>query len=243
MFSRREPPPPPEPLLPAYGWNVLAAVVVLVYVKTVIALCDALVRQKRLLPADSRKVVHVAAGSWLLFWPLFDDAHWTWRLNIAVPAAFTCTMLLKGALLRDKNDPDVRTMSRTGEPYELLLGPLFFTLAMDVVGLCFFRTQVGALMMAALGVGDGVAPVAGARGSLRYQLLGRGKTVEGSAACFAGTVLGSALFLHLLGLPPVSLATNLALAAVGTIVEAVSPPDVDNLLIPLAVWYAFTHVL
>ena len=243
MFWRREPPPPPESLLPVYGWNILATLAVLVYVKTVIAICDVLVQQKRLKPSDSRNVVHVAAGSWLVFWTLFDDSHWTWQLNIFVPAAFTCTMLLKGAFLNDKNDPDVRTMSRTGEPYELLLGPLFFTLAMDVVGLYCYKTQVGALMMAALGVGDGVAPVAGARGSMYYQLLGRQKTVEGSIACFAGTVVGTIVFLHLLGLPPVSLATNLIVAAVGTIAEAVSPPDIDNLLIPLTVWYTFTYVL
>ena len=140
---------------PLYN-NIAAALVVLVYVKTVIAICDELVRRKMLKPSDSRKVVHVAAGSWLLFWNLFDESHWTWMLNIFVPAAFTFTLTLKGAIIQDKNDPDVRTMSRTGEPYELLLGPLFFTIVMDTVGIYFFRTQVGALMMAALGVGDGV---------------------------------------------------------------------------------------
>ena len=154
-----------------------------------------------------------------------------------MPAAFTFTLTLKGALIRDKNDPDVRTMSRTGEPYELLLGPLFFTVVMDVVGLYFFKTQVGALMMGALGVGDGVAPVAGARGSHRYQLLGRQKTLEGSAACFAGCALGSMLYLHALGLPQISFSDNMLLAAVATAVEAVSPPDVDNLLMPLSVWW------
>ena len=246
MFSRKAPatPPPEPPLLsdPMYN-NIAAALLVLVYVKTVIAVCDVLVKNKVLKGSDSRKVVHVAAGSWLLFWPLFDDAHWTWMLNIFVPAAFTLTLTLKGAIIQDKADPDVRTMSRTGEPYELLLGPLFFTIVMDIVGIYFFRTQVGAIMMAALGVGDGVAPIAGARGTHKYTLLGRPKTLEGSAACLVGCMIGSIVFLSLLGMPPIDLADNAKLALLATVVEAVSPPDVDNFLMPLAVWWAYPRVV
>jgi phytol kinase len=185
--------------------NIAGAVTTLIYIKTVIAACDFLVRRALLAPSDSRKVVHICAGSWLLFWPLFDDAHWSWRLNIFVPFAFTCTLFLKGAIIRDPDDADVRTMSRTGAPFELLLGPLFFTVAMDVVGLRFFRTQVGALMMGALGIGDGLAALVGSRGTHRYQLLGRSKTLEGSAAVFVGTLLGSAFFLRAIGLPAVPL--------------------------------------
>ena len=41
----------------------------------------------------------------------------------------------------------------------------------------------------------------------------------------------------MLGLPPVTLAENATLAAIATLVEAVSPPDVDNFLMPLAcIW-------
>ena len=89
MYKRHVGPPPPEPaIVTVWPWNVAAAVVVLVYVKTVIGICDVLVRRSVLKPADSRKIVHVAAGSWLLFWNLFDDSHWTWTLNILVPAAY-----------------------------------------------------------------------------------------------------------------------------------------------------------
>ena len=194
-------------------------------------------------PSDSRKVVHVAAGSWLLFWNLFDESHWTWMLNIFVPAAFTFTLTLKGAIIQDKNDPDVRTMSRTGEPYELLLGPLFFTIVMDVVGIYFFRTKVG-------GADDGRARRGRRRRadrrrarSHKYTALGRPKTLEGSAACFAGCMAGAVVFLHILGLPPVTLAENATLAAIATLVEAVSPPDVDNFLMPLAVCLAYPRVV
>ena len=50
-------------------------------------------------------------------------------------------------------------------------------------------------------------------------------------------------FLSLLGLPPVTLAENATLAAIATLVEAVSPPDVDNFLMPLATYLAYPRVV
>ena len=236
--------PVTNPYFTPLAQNLLATVAVVVYIKGVIAICDRLVVGKRLSPSLSRKIVHIAAGSWLVFWNLYTTAHWTWRLNIGVPLLFTLTLFLKGAIVRDRDDADVRTMSRTGAPYELLLGPLFFTLVMDVVGLAFFRQQVGALMMAAVGVGDGLAPMVGGRlgdKSVRYTLLGREKTLEGSAAVFVGTWAASWLFLRALGLPQIGSTERHALACVSTVVEAFSPPDVDNLLIPAAIYAAHVH--
>ena len=247
MWSRFFPPPPPllpEPAIPVWGRNCLAALSALVLYKVCafgLAFC---VRRKLLLPATSRKVGHVLAGCvWvLLYWNLFDASHWTWKLNVLVPVAQTLTFILKGAILRDPHDPDVLALCRTGAPYELLLGPLCFALVMDVMGLYFFRTQVGALMMSAMCVGDGVAPLAGAHGTHRYQLLGRSKTLEGSAACFVGCMVGSAVFLHALGLPAVPLYDSAVLALVATLVEAASPSEVDNLLMPLSVWWLHSRL-
>jgi len=187
--------------------------------------------------------VHIAAGSWLLFWPLFDGEHWSYRLNIFVPFAFTCTLFVKGAILKNPNDPDVRSMSRTGQPHELLQGPLLFTLVMDVVGLQFFRTQVGALMMAALGMGDGLAALIGSRGTHHYYVRGHRKSLEGSAVCFFGSLLGGALFLRLLGLPSLPVVSAAIIALAATVVEAISPAQVENLLIPSAAYVAHLCVV
>lgn len=201
--------------------------------------CDAL-RRRNLVSADvSRKIVHVSASCWLLFWPWFDASHWTWRLNITVPAVYSVVMIIKGLVIRDRNDKDVRTMCRTGDPFELCLGPLMYVAVMCVVGLYLFQTEQGVMMMAALGWGDGFAPLIGQRyGKTRYRMLGRGKSVEGSVGCFAATLFGLWFFRWVLGYPALDLPAWVAVAAVGTVVEAVSPSDVDNLLIPLAVFYA-----
>lgn len=43
----------------------------------------------------SRKLVHFAACSFVLFWPLFDPSHWGWRLNITVPVVMSLRLLYK----------------------------------------------------------------------------------------------------------------------------------------------------
>jgi phytol kinase len=103
----------------------------------------------------------MAAGAWVMWWPLFHDGHWTWRLNILVPAVYTVQLLVKGLILQDPNDTDVLTMTRTGNPRELLNGPILFTAIMMGVGLWLFRQRLGVVVMACLGFGDGVAPLMG----------------------------------------------------------------------------------
>ena len=118
----------------------LATFVVLVYVLSLVAMCDMLVKRAWISSAFSRKIVHIGAASWLLFWPLYSptDVGPSWRLNIFVPAAKGLELFVKGAIIRDPNDKDVRSMSRSGSPSELLMGPLQFTGVMTIVGLFLF---------------------------------------------------------------------------------------------------------
>jgi len=67
---------------------------------------------------------------------------------------------------------------------------------MTVVGLFFFRQNVGFLIMAAVGVGDGVAPIVGrrfGRNKYRSPLVPKNadvKSFEGSVGVCVGTLLG-----------------------------------------------------
>lgn len=216
--------------------NLFAAVATVVYVKVVIFLCDAGVSRKVIAGDVSRKIVHCCAGAWIMFWPLFDDAHPSWRLNVTVPAVFMVQLFVKGYFIKDPNDPDVRSMSRTGDPAELLGGPLQFTIAMTTVGLLFYKTSEGVMIMAALGFGDGLAPLAGKRFPVgAFKILGRPKTVSGSATMFVATILGAGFFFSLLAVPPYSALTIGICALVATAAEACAPTDMDNAIIPIAV--------
>ena len=173
--------------------------------------------------------------------PIFSPhalSHWTWVLNIGVPAVFTLKLSAVG-LFAGPDHPDVIAMSRSGRPRDLLFGPLFFTVVMCFTGTALFRDPRAAFIMGALGWGDGLAPVVGmAYGRHKYCLFGPSKSFEGSLTMFVASLCGICLFQYAL---PASTLTGLSLltcAAVATAVEAASPPEMDNLLIPIAMFLA-----
>lgn len=224
------------PFQPAFVWNIIAgALFPLIYITVVIQLMGKLV-VKGFPPDLSRKVIHIAAGSWIWVWPLLDPTDgWSYIFNISVALLWTLMFLQKG-LKGDPNDTAVQTMTRTGDPKELLKGPLFFTLSMEFMGIVFFMTFLGVVTMGFLGWGDGIAPYIGQKyGKHKYKLLGREKSIEGSISVFVFGVLGCFL-LYLLVFYTFPTMTQiyyiLLLGVLATIIEAISPSDVDNLLIP-----------
>jgi phytol kinase len=175
--------------------NLLVAVGTIVYVKVVVGFCDICVSNNIMAPRISRKCIHMAAGAWIIWWPLFSQDHWTWRLNILVPSIYTVQLFVKGCIIKNSDDVDVQTMTRTGDPKELLNGPIFFTLLMNLVGVFFFRQKIGVIVMACLGFGDGVAPLVGYYlpfGSYPTWPFGPNdrKTLSGSLAFVVASVLG-----------------------------------------------------
>ncbi len=226
-------------------WNVIVTIGTLVYIIGIITLMEKMVDRQFLSSDLSRKVIHVAAGSWILFWFFYDKrpGDFSWLLNVVVPFLFFLTFLYKG-MFAPPEDKDVKTMTRTGNPRELLRGPLYFTITMIVIGTLFYGTYVGALAMAVVGWGDGLAPYFGKKyGSRKFKTLGREKTLEGTLAMFIFSIIGAVVFSVILRPVLVSYSSNfdwtffveviLLVAIVSTIVEALSPADVDNLLIPL----------
>jgi len=226
--------------------DLFATAVVLTYVFSLIGICERLVSGAWISRSLSRKLVHIGAGSWLIFWPLYSSVEDgpSWRLNVFVPAAKGLELFAKGAIIRDPNDKDVRSMSRSGNPSELLLGPLQFTIIMTVVGLFLFRQNVACLIMAALGVGDGIAPLVGGRlGRYKYRsplvMKGTdGKSVEGSVGVFFGTIAGYYLFSSI-AVPSEALlgiTSILWYALTAALIEGLVPSNMDNIAIPVAIY-------
>lgn len=220
--------------------NILIASLGLVYVFAVVGIMDFAV--KKGFPQDiSRKVVHIAAGSWLIFWPLFDASHWSKYLNIAPALIWTVLLLIKG-FTASPDDQAVKTMTRTGDRRELLRGPLYFTIVMNVMGTIFFYDALALTAMGILGWGDGLAPVFGKRiGKNKYNIVTE-KSIEGSAAFFVFGLFGALLFNYFIGgeiiFPLIILSVIFA-----TIVEALSPKDLDNILIPVTVYLVYITFL
>ena len=110
---------------------------------------------------------------------------------MAVPFAYSLQLFVKGAILCDPNDPDVKSMSRSGVPSELLYGPLQFTILMILCSLYEFKKPAGVYINGGL-LGDGVAPLFGKRFPWgRYPTYGGDtKTISGSIGMFLGSSLG-----------------------------------------------------
>mmetsp|Transcript_17076 Transcript_17076/g.24155 ORF Transcript_17076/g.24155 Transcript_17076/m.24155 type:complete len:163 (-) Transcript_17076:470-958(-) len=147
----------------------------------------------------------------------------------------------QGAVLADPNDVEVQTMSRSSSPSELLYGPLQFTLLMMWVGVSKFMSTEGALIMAALGIGDGIAPVIGKYyGRIRFRLpMSTEKSLEGSIfGVFFGTIGAAYMFLHVLGLPLLSFKQIASIGLIATAAEASAPRNFDNIFLPMVIHFS-----
>ena len=220
--------------LPVVWHNVFVAFLTFIYVFSVPPLMDYLVTKHNLSRDISRKITHICAGSVIIFLPLFHDGYWSQYLNVSVYVVWALLFLQKGFFAAD-DDQAIKTMTRTGDKRELLKGTFYFVIVGIICGTVYYKQLPGVLAMAVLGWGDGLAPIVGMKlGKMKYKVLSE-KTVEGSLAFFAGSVLAGMFFVWLIIPEAFDLSTILIIALAATIVEGLSPKEVDNILIPLAV--------
>jgi phytol kinase len=215
---------------------------------------DLLARRRWLPRVLTRKLVHIGTGPiFLLAWSLFSDAwHARW-LAALVPAAVLVLFLLVVSGRLQSQDL-VSSMTRTGDPRELLRGPFAYGLVFIACTLVFWKySPVGVICLMLLCGGDGFADVFGrlyGRVRLPWQPH---KTWAGSVAFFLAGFAFSLGYLALFsgwGYFRLDLAQALGplalLCLVGTLIEAYSATDVDNLTVPAgvaAVAWLFTDVL
>lgn len=223
----------------AWMWNLVVAIVEIVYIFVVIGVMDKLV-EKGFSSNLSRKIIHIAAGSYVIFWPLFDPSHWTKYFCVLMPFIWVLLFLSKG-LSRNTDDPAVKTMTRTGDPKELLRGPLMFASMMVILGLTLFNHLSAVIALAMLTWGDGLAPYFGEKyGKKKYKTFGSQKSYVGSITVFVAGIIGSVLMILITGVGDgLHLGLLAVTAAVVTLIEALSPRDIDNILIPVGVLVIF----
>lgn len=221
--------------LAAMGFTFVA---VLIFLKL-----NDLIAHRRWLPEYlTRKLVHIGTGPlFLLCWPLYSEAwHARWAAA-AVPASLTLLFALIGLGVVKKDD-FVTALSRSGDPRELLRGPLMYGIVFVAATLVFWRSSpVAIVLLMLLCGGDGLADVAGRRWG-RAKLPGqRAKSWAGSLAFFIGGLALTVLYLALFrsfGLLQLDLRSTLGPVLLTTLVaaavEAYTPADLDNLTVPVA---------
>ncbi|MGB9732965.1 MAG: diacylglycerol/polyprenol kinase family protein [Candidatus Micrarchaeales archaeon] len=226
-------------------YNSIIAVVELVYTLFIVRLTDILVKRKKLSQDMSRKIVHLWAAGLLFFWFFYVEPYAQYFF-ITTPLIWVFLMLYTG-IFKGPDDPNVRSMTRNNNPHELLFGPLFFVIMMIVFTFISFKTIAGVVALSAMGFGDGIAPIIGKNSKMKF-MHGR-KSVEGSASVFLATLVGIFVIVLLFGSsmgfkPTIFNIEMLIIAAlIGTIVEAITPSNYDNITVPIAVWLFLIFVL
>ncbi len=231
--------------------DVVATVITLALSLIWLRLMDALAHRGVIAQQLSRKIIHTGTGPlFVLCWNLFSAEPWARWAAALVPLAITGQFLAVG-LGWLKDEQAVKAMTRTGDPREILRGPLYYGLIFVVCTVVFWRhSPVGLLALMLMCGGDGLADIVGRRWGAAKLPFSAHKSWAGSAAMFVGGFGFGLVFLALFNAfgnfsPPLDLgATALAVAGIAlaaTVVEALPFADIDNLTITavavaLGVW-------
>ena len=214
--------------------NIIVTALTFIYVFGLVAVMNFCVSRLNLPQDISRKLTHIGAGSLIAFLPLYNDLHWSKYLNVTIFIVWVILLIQKG-LFADDEDEAVKTMTRNGDKSELLKGPLYFVIVATICGTVFYKSFPGIMAIATLGWGDGIAPIVGSRyGKLKYEVLSN-KTVEGSLSMLITAFAASTFFVWLIIHSELNILRILLLTTIATVVEACSPKEIDNILIPTAV--------
>jgi phytol kinase len=219
--------------------NAIAALITLILALLWLRMMDAIAHQGWLEPKLSRKIIHIGTGPlFVLCWPLFSDNPSARYFAALVPLSITVQFIAIG--LGWLQDPAaVKAMTRTGNPREILRGPLFYGLMFVVCTIFFWRNSpIGIMALMMMCGGDGLADIVGRRWGIYKLPLSSDKSWAGSAAMFGGSftfALGMLAWFEHLGLlvfshSPTALIVA-AIALIVTLVEALPFRDIDNLTV------------
>lgn len=140
-----------------------------------------------------------------------------------------------------KDESAVRAMSRSGNPREILRGPLFYGLIFVICTVLFwYDSPIGIVALMQLCGGDGLADILGRRYGRTRIYWNRQKSWMGSLGMFLGGLSLSVLVLYiyvLMGIFSTStleiLPLLLLISIAATVVETLPLKDVDNITVTL----------
>ncbi len=190
----------------------------------------------------SRKIIHIGTGPlFVLCWLMFGEEEISRWLAALVPLVITTQFVLVGLGII-KDDAAVKAMTRSGDPREILRGPLYYGIVFIVMTLLYWKDSlIGIPALMILCGGDGIADIVGRRVSSPKLPWSREKSVAGSISVFVGGWLLSILIFSIyvwMGVFPSPISrfiVPLAWVALGaTLVESLPFKDIDNITMTLA---------
>lgn len=206
-----------------------AAIISLGLIFSLLLIAEYLWRTDHLEAETSRKIIHIGVGSFIAFWPLYMS--WA-QIQLLVGLLFLGILLsyqlgVFGAIHKIKHRSS---------------GELWYPIGIGLAALFTSQPWIFTIAVLHLALADGLASIVGYRFGLRHYQIGQHtKSLLGSFAFFVtSTVLCLLAYLVLLPeLPGTSLAVFALTPFLATAVESISRNGIDNVLIPLAVVFAF----
>jgi phytol kinase len=189
----------------------------------------------------SRKFIHIGTGPiFVLCWLMFPDVSFARYLAALVPLLITVQFALVGTGIM-KDESAVEAMTRTGNPQEILRGPLFYGIMFVAMTILYWKdSPIGITALMMMCGGDGIADIVGRRVKSPKLLWSLEKSVAGSLSVFAGGALLTALTLFIyvsVGIFPAPFNTYVLpimwIALGGMLIESLPFKDIDNITLTL----------
>ena len=222
--------------------NILALVITFLSALVWLRLNDFAAHRGWLSPQLSRKIIHMGTGPiYVLCWLLFDASPASRYLAALVPFVLSAQFVLVGLGIM-KDEAAVKAMSRTGNPREILRGPLYYGIVFVIATVVYWTdSPIGMVALMLMCGGDGLADILGRRWGKSSLPWAKDKSWIGSLGMFAGgwifavgivaAYIAAGTFPGVLGIYMFPI-TIIALG--GTLVESLPFHDVDNLTVTAA---------
>ncbi|KAI4346443.1 hypothetical protein L6164_007338 [Bauhinia variegata] len=224
--------------------NAGATAGVLAGAYTLVFAFDNLTQRKLIEQSLSRKLVHILSGLlFLISWPIFSNSTEARYFAAFVPFV-NCLRLVVNGLALASDEGLVKSVTRKGDPQELLRGPLYYVVILMLCALVFWReSPIGIVSLATMCGGDGIADIIGRRfGSVKIPYNQRKSWMGSISMLIFGFLIsiGMLYYYSVLGYIQLDWSRTFQRVAlvslVATVVESLPITEVvdDNISVPLA---------
>jgi len=235
-----------------FVWDIIATVISIAILLALVQINALMQKKGKISQIITRKFVHIFAGPiFVVTWMLFSGGVVSHYIAVIVPLLFVLQFVAIGTGVM-KNESFVDSMSRSGDPRELLEGTLYYAIVMVLMTFFWFyipstgidnANPTALLIIGCVSGGDGLADIIGRKfgGEKKFGIKGGEKTIIGSIGMLVGSILVSSILVLIFSLevPQFNLITLIlpiiVVSIVATVVEALSPKGIDNFTIFLAV--------
>lgn len=202
---------------------MLATIFVVLVTFCILVFSEWLSRAKEIHAELTRKLVHVAVGSFVAFWPFFLS----WRSIQMLSVAFFVVVALS---VKFNVFRSIHAVKRN------MTGELLFAIVIGMLALISTEKWVFTAAMLHLSIADGLAAVIGVGwgDNNSYKVFGKTKSIAGSAAFLISSYAILILYM-IMSDSATSVATVLWLPFVATATENLAVQGTDNIVMPMLI--------